>query len=92
MTNIFSNFNFSSLTPAKLQDLYIQFLANFPAQYQPIVSLVLGILIIYTVYRVIRRDFIFIIALVILVPSSIPVIRSIWAGLIMVLKYLFNYN
>ena len=47
-------------------------------------------LIIYAVFRIVKRDFIFIIALVILVPSSIPVLKSIWSGLAVVIKYLFN--
>lgn len=79
-----------SLSPGRVEELYIQFLANFPVGLQPIVSGVLGAIIIYTVFRIIKRDFIFILALVILVPTSIPVLKSIWAGLVTVIKYLFN--
>ncbi len=80
----------SYLNPAKIQGLYIQFLANFPVGLQPVVSGVVAILIIYAVFRIIKRDFIFILALVILVPTSIPVLKSVWVGLVNVIKYLFN--
>ncbi len=79
-----------SLSPGRVEELYIQFLNNFPVNLQPIVSGVLAGVIIYTVFRIIKRDFIFIIALVILVPTSIPVLKSIWGGLVAVIKYLFN--
>ncbi len=90
--NLISLANLSSFSPGRIQDLYLRFLANFPVEYQPIISLVVGVLIVYTIYRVIRRDFIFILALLILVPTSVPVFKSIWAGLLTVLKYLFNYG
>ncbi len=80
----------SYLNPSRVQELYSQFLANFPVQFQPVVSGVVAILIIYTVFRIIKRDFIFILALVILVPTSIPVLKSVWSGLVSVIKYLFN--
>ena len=72
--------------------MYSQFLANFPVQYQPVVSVVVGLVIVYAVYRIIKRDFIFIVLLVILVPTSIPVLKSVWAGLVTLLKYLFNIH
>ncbi|MEQ1500241.1 MAG: hypothetical protein ABL917_02620 [Parcubacteria group bacterium] len=80
----------SYLNPVKIQNLYLQFLANFPVGFQPLVSGVVAIIIIYAVFRIIKRDFIFILALVILVPTSIPVLKSLWVGLVSVIKYLFN--
>ncbi|MFZ2522267.1 MAG: hypothetical protein WAX44_00265 [Minisyncoccia bacterium] len=91
MDNVLSLANLSSFSPGRIQDLYIKFLGNFPLEYQPMVSLVVGIFIVYTIYRVIRRDFIFILALLVLVPASVPVLKSIWSGLLQVLKYLFNF-
>ena len=90
--NPLSYIDFSAFTPGKVQDLYVQFLNNFPVQYQPLVSVVIGVLIIYTIYRIIKRDFIFIIALVIFIPASIPVMKSIWAGVVGVLKFLFHFK
>ncbi|MEQ1561259.1 MAG: hypothetical protein ABL899_00890 [Nitrospira sp.] len=88
--NLGSLIDFKSFTPAKVEQLYVQFLNNFPSQYQPFVSGLFALLIIYTVYRIIRKDFIFIIVLVILVPTSIPVLKSVWVGLVAVIKYLFG--
>jgi hypothetical protein len=90
--NPFSFIDFSYFSPAKLQALYSQFLLNFSPTLQPVVSIVLAVLIVYVVYRIIRKDWIFIIALVILVPSSIPVLKSIWAGIVAVVKFLFSFG
>jgi hypothetical protein len=73
-----------------IQNIYSNFLAYFPVQYQPVVSVVLAVLIIYSVFRIVRKDFIFIIALVVLVPGSVPILKSIWAGLLVVVKFLFG--
>jgi len=80
-----------TLSLDKIQGLYLQFLQNFPIQFQPIVSIVMAVLIIYTVFRIIKKDFIFIILLVILVPTSVPVLKSIWLGLVAFIKFLFSF-
>ncbi len=82
--------NFKAFTPDKIQSLYLQFLQNFPIAVQPFVSIIFAILIIYSVYRIIKQDFIFIIALAILVPTSVPVMKSIWFGLVDFIKFLFS--
>ena len=87
--NPFSFIDFSAFSPGRVQELYMQFLNNFPAQFQPVVSVVVGVLIVYTIYRIIKRDFIFLIALAVLVPTSIPVMKSVWSGLLVVIKFLF---
>lgn len=92
MQNLISLPSLTWFSPGRIQDIYSQFLANFPIQYQPMVSVVVGLIIVFVVYRVIKRDFIFIIALVILVPTSIPVLKSVWGGLVTLLKYLFNIH
>ncbi len=84
--------NLSYFSPANLQTQYIQFLSNFPVTSQPVVSMVIAILIIYFVYRVIKKDWIFIIAVVILIPASIPVLKSIWSGLVSVIQFLFHFG
>ncbi|MFZ2523176.1 MAG: hypothetical protein WAW92_02205 [Minisyncoccia bacterium] len=90
MQNLASVFNFSWFSLQRAQDIYTQFLNNFPIQYQPVVSVIIGVFIVYVVYRIIKRDFIFIVLLVVLVPASIPVLKSVWLGLVTLLKYLFN--
>lgn len=78
-----------SLSPGKIQELYVEFLNNFPVAIQPGISVIVALVIIYTVYRIIKRDFIFIILLAILVPTSIPVMKSVWSGLVSIIKYLW---
>ena len=90
LMNPLSFIDFKSFSPAHIQDLYTQFLNNFPIGFHPLVSGVVALLIIYTVYRIIKRDFIFIIALAVLVPTSIPVMKSVWSGLVVVIKFLFS--
>jgi hypothetical protein len=90
MDNIASIADLTSYGPGRIQDIYLQFLEKFPLAYQPYVSIAVGALLIYVIYRVIKRDFIFIVALIILVPTSIPVFKSVWSGLATLLKYLFN--
>ena len=79
-----------SLYPDKISNAYLSFLHYFPTQLQPFISIVVGLVVIYVIYRIIKRDFIFIIALVILVPTSIPVLKSIWSGLVDFLKFIFS--
>ncbi len=91
-----SNFNFLSflkpehLTLTGVENLYMQFLNNFPPHVQPIISIILAALIVYSVLRVIRKDFIFLIALVVLVPGSRPILVSIWNGLVEFIKFLLG--
>lgn len=78
-----------SLSPGRIEELYLDFLNNFPVNFQPAVSVVVALLIIYVVYRIVKRDWIFIILLAILVPTSIPVMKSVWYGLVSIVKYLW---
>lgn len=79
-----------SYYPDKIEAWYLQFLHYFPVQFQSIVSIGFALLFIYAVIRILKKDFIFIVLLVILVPTSIPVLQSIWEGLFMLVKFMFN--
>lgn len=70
------------------QNLYLEFLANFPAPVQPIISVALAALIVYAVIQVIRKDFIYIILLVILLPASIPILKNIGDTIVQIFKFL----
>ena len=70
--------------------VYYQFLSYFPAQYHGLVSLALAILLVYAVYKVIKRNFVFIILLVLLLPQAVPMLQSIWANVLEVLKFLLK--
>lgn len=70
---------------------YDTFISNFPVQYQGIISLGLLAVIIITVFQLVRRNLLWLILLVILVPASLPILSNIGTGLIEFLKYIVNH-
>jgi hypothetical protein len=75
---------------ADIQSTYLQFLSNFPVSLRPIISIGLAVLIVYSIFKVIKKDWIFIIALLILLPASQPILESIWQGIVVFIKFLLN--
>ncbi len=73
-----------------IQNLYLHFLDHFPTPYQPYISLAVVVLIAYSILRIVRKDWIYIIALVILLPSSVPILKSIWTGIVSFIQFLLN--
>jgi len=73
-----------------IQNLYLEFLKNFPASLQPVISIGLAVLLIYSIFKVIKKDWIFLIALVILLPASKPILQSVWQGIVVFIKFLLN--
>jgi hypothetical protein len=71
-----------------LLTVYQSFLAIFPGWLQPIVSLVIAILLVYAVIQTLRRNLIWIILLIILLPASVPVFQSLWHAIITILDFL----
>lgn len=80
-------FNFN---PEQIYSLYNQFLSYFPVQIHGLVSLVLAGLIVVGIVKVIRKDFVYIILLVVLVPASLPILKSIWQSLSNIIKFLLT--
>lgn len=74
----------------EIQNLYIEFLANFPENLRPVISIGLAVLMVYAIFKVIKKDFIFIIALVVLLPASVPILKSVWQGVVGFIKFLLN--
>lgn len=74
----------------QIQSLYVQFLSNFPENVRPIVSIALAVLLVYAIFKVIKKDFIFIIALIVLLPTSVPILKSVWEGVLAFIKFLLN--
>ncbi|MDE2312106.1 MAG: hypothetical protein KGJ93_03415 [Patescibacteria group bacterium] len=74
----------------QIQNLYIEFLSNFPANTRPVISIALAALLVYSVFKVIKKDFVFIIALVVLLPASKPILQSVWEGVLAFVKFLLN--
>lgn len=73
-----------------IQNLYLQFLNNFPVNFRPIISIVLAVLIVYAIFKVIKKDFIFLIVLIVLLPGSVPILKSVWQGIVQFVKFLLN--
>lgn len=73
-----------------LFSIYDQFLGYFPEKVHGLVSLALAALLVYGVYKVLRRQFIYLILLVILLPASAPILKNIWQQLLEVLKFLVS--
>lgn len=75
---------------SEIQSLYIQFLSNFPETLRPFISIGLAVLLVYAIFKVIKKDFIYLIALVILLPASVPILKNVWQGIVMFIKFLLN--
>lgn len=71
-----------------IYQIYNQFLSYFPAGLHGLVSFLLAILIIYGVIKVIQKDFVWIIALIILLPASVPILKNIWDSLAHIINFL----
>ena len=74
----------------EIQNLYLEFLGNFPENLQPIISIGLAVLVVYAIFKVIKKDFVYIIALVVLLPASVPILKSVWGGVVSFIKFLLN--
>lgn len=71
-------------------NFYEQFLSNFSAEYHGLISFCLAMLIVVGIYKIIKKEFIWLIVLVILLPASIPILKNIWQALIEALRYLLS--
>jgi hypothetical protein len=76
----------------EIQNLYVEFLGNFPESLRPIISIGLAVLLVYAIFKVIKKDFIYIIALVVLLPASVPILKSVWAGVVGFIKFLLGMS
>jgi hypothetical protein len=70
--------------------IYNQFLSYFPSNFRGIVSLALAVLIAIAIFKVIKKQFIYIILLVVLLPASLPILKNIWESLLNVFKFLLT--
>jgi hypothetical protein len=75
---------------ADIQSLYLQFLNNFPPSLQPIISIGLAVLIVYSIFKVLKQDWIFLIALIVLLPASVPILEGVWQEVVVIIKFLLN--
>lgn len=74
----------------EIQSLYLQFLNYFPKSFQPIVSVVLAVFLVYSVFQVVKRNFIFLIVLVVLLPASVPILKGVVDAIVLLVKFLLG--
>lgn len=74
----------------QLQQLYLDFLNFFPGFLHPVISIVLAILLIYSAFQVVKRNFIFLILLIVLLPASLPILKEALDLVIKLVKFLFG--
>ncbi len=75
-----------------LTGLYQQFLGFFPSFLHPFISIAVVIFLIYSIVQAIKSNFIWIIVLIVLLPASIPILKSVVDILIGFIKYLLGMN
>lgn len=74
----------------EIQKIYAQFLGIFPQALHPFISILLGLFLIYSVVQVLKKDFIYLIILVILLPASIPILKDVGLAIVQFIKFLFH--
>ena len=74
----------------QIYSIYNQFLSYFPKELHAIVSLALAALIVVGVLKVIKKDFIYLVLLIVLLPASVPILKNIWESLSNIVKFLLT--
>lgn len=77
-----------SLDP--IYSIYNQFLNYFPKNVHGLISLFLAVLVIFGIYKVLRKQLVYLILLVILLPASVPILKNIWESLLELIKFLLS--
>ena len=77
-------------TLQSIYDIYSQFLSYFPDQLHPWVSLALAVLLVVGIYKVLRRQLVYLILLVVLLPASVPILKSVWQQILQIIKFLLS--
>lgn len=74
----------------EIQSLYLQFINIFSAGVRPIVSIVMAVFLVYSVVQVVKRNFIYLILLVVLLPASVPILKGVWEGILIIIRFLLG--
>lgn len=69
-------------------NFYYQLLAYIPKPLHGAVSLFLAALILYAVWRVVKKNFWFILLLVILLPQAVPILKTLWESVYNIITFL----
>lgn len=59
-----------------IQEIYLKFMGYIPLSLRPAASLLLAIFIVFSIVQVLKRNFIYLIGLIVLLPSSKTILQS----------------
>lgn len=74
----------------QVYSIYEQFLSYFPEKTHGLISLFLAILLVIGIYKVLRKQFIYLVLLVLLLPASVPILKNIWQQLLEIFRFLLS--
>lgn len=74
----------------QITSLYNQFLSLFPPEFHFWVSLVLFLMLVFWLLSLIKKNIIWLILLIILLPVSIPLLKQIFSGILSFLRFLLG--
>jgi hypothetical protein len=77
---------------SEIQEIYLRFLGNFPEFLHPFISLALAVLVAYAVFQTLRRNFLYIIVLIVLLPAAVPILKSAGQGIVDLVKFLLGMS
>ena len=75
---------------AYITQIYNQFLGYFPNFLHPIISLALAVLLAYSIFQALKKNFIFLIVLAVLLPAAVPILKAVGEGIIELMKFLLG--
>ena len=70
--------------------IYNQFLSYFPDKVHGLVSFALAVLLVFGIYKILKKEVVYIILLVVLLPASVPILKNAWAQIMEILKFLLK--
>ena len=70
--------------------IYYQFLGFFPEKLHGIISIVLAVLIVIGIYKVLRKQLVYLVLLIILLPASSPILKKVWEQVLDLLQFLLS--
>ena len=73
-----------------LYGIYDQFLNYFPSQLHGWISLALAVLLVVGIYKVLRRQLVYLILLVVLLPASVPILKNVWQQVLEIMRFLLS--
>lgn len=76
----------------QLQEIYNTFITAFPAAWQPYIAFAAGVCLVVAIIQAIRKEFIWIVVLIVLLPASIPILKGTALTLLAFIKFLFGVH